>query len=311
LKRRDRQINQRYGPDGDTCLTATISKKIAVMFRKIVLLFSAGFFSVITIAQDVIFPDLKGYRVRKDYPVYRPENLWDFIDGAADNYLAYGFEDLHVAEYKKGRDVIKLEIYRHNDNSMAFGIYSSERSPSFNFTDIGAQGYLTGGSVNFHKGSYYVKLRTFSKKEKVLKSVETLARRVASLLPGDNSLPRELSFFPSAGKKPNEEAYIHENVLGHGFLGKAFRAAYKTGPDEFAIYITDGDSPEEVEKLAHNYIVSTGIATADTGDSKFMINDGYNGTIFLAWKDKRLVIISGLAKDQADIADRYSSDILK
>jgi len=80
---------------------------------------------------------------------------------------------------------------------------------------------------------------------------------------------------------------------------------------EFAIYITDGDSPEEVEKLAHNYIVSTGIATADTGDSKFMINDGYNGTIFLAWKDKRLVIISGLAKDQADIADRYSSDILK
>jgi hypothetical protein len=42
-----------------------------------------------------------------------------------------------------------------------------------------------------------------------------------------------------------------------------------------------------------------------------MLMDGYNGTIFLAWKDKRIVIISGLAKDQAEIADKYTSEILK
>jgi hypothetical protein len=41
-----------------------------------------------------------------------------------------------------------------------------------------------------------------------------------------------------------------------------------------------------------------------------MLNDGYNGTIFLAWKDKKIVIISGLAKDQAEIADKYTSAIL-
>ncbi|HAX92707.1 MAG TPA: hypothetical protein DCY25_01960 [Bacteroidales bacterium] len=281
------------------------------MYRKIMLLFSAGLLSVITIAQDIIFPDLKGYRIMKDYPVYQPENLWDFINGAADNYLAYGFKDLHVAEYKKGRDVIKIEIYRHSDNTMGFGIYSSERSPSFNFTDIGAQGYITGGSINFFKGDYYVKLRTYSKKEKVLKDEETLARRVASLLPGDNKMPPALSQFPSVGKKPNEEGYIHESVLGHSFLGKAFKAVYQTGSDEFSIYISDGDSPEEVKETAHKYIAATGIATVETGDSKIMITDGYNGTIFLAWKDKRLVIISGLAKDQADLADRYSTEILK
>ena len=41
------------------------------------------------------------------------------------------------------------------------------------------------------------------------------------------------------------------------------------------------------------------------------LHDGYNGTIFLAWKDNRMVIISGLSKDQADIADQYTSEILK
>ncbi|MDX9948267.1 MAG: hypothetical protein RBS38_12975 [Bacteroidales bacterium] len=281
------------------------------MYRKIMLLFSAGLLSVITIAQDVIIPEMKGYRIMKDYPVYKPENLWDFINGAADNYLAYGFIDLNVAEYKKGKDVIKLEIYRHSDNTMGFGIYSSERSPSFNFVDIGAQGYIAGGSINFFKGDYYVKLRTYSKKEKVLKDEETLARRVASLLPGDNAMPPVLSQFPPDGKKPNEEVYIHESVLGHSFLGKAFKAAYQTGSDEFSVFISDGNSPEEVKETAHKYIATAGTAAVETGDSKIMITDGYNGTIFLAWKDKRLVIISGLAKDQADIADRYSTEILK
>lgn len=281
------------------------------MYRKIMLLFSAGLLSVITIAQDVIIPEMKGYRIMKDYPVYKPENLWDFINGAADNYLAYGFIDLNVAEYKKGKDVIKLEIYRHSDNTMGFGIYSSERSPSFNFVDIGAQGYIAGGSINFFKGDYYVKLRTYSKKEKVLKDEETLARRVASLLPGDNAMPPVLSQFPPDGKKPNEEVYIHESVLGHSFLGKAFKAAYQTGSDEISVFISDGNSPEEVKETAHKYIATAGTAAVETGDSKIMITDGYNGTIFLAWKDKRLVIISGLAKDQADIADRYSTEILK
>ncbi len=44
---------------------------------------------------------------------------------------------------------------------------------------------------------------------------------------------------------------------------------------------------------------------------KYVLADGYNGTVFLAWKDNRIVVISGLSKDQADIADQYTSEILK
>jgi hypothetical protein len=42
-----------------------------------------------------------------------------------------------------------------------------------------------------------------------------------------------------------------------------------------------------------------------------VFKDGYNGDIFLSWKDNRIVIISGLFKDQAEIADRYTSQILR
>lgn len=281
------------------------------MRNRIMLLLAIGFISSACLAQDIVFPQLKGYKIKTDYPVYLPDNLWDFINGAADNYLANGFVDLHVAEYKKGKAVIKLEIYRHSGNTLAFGIYSSERSPSFRFMNLGAQGYIADGSINFFKGNYYVKIKTFSKKEKVLQAEETLANKVAVMLTGETAMPAILSQFPAEGKKVNEETFINESVLGHSFLNKAFKAAYQVGSDEFSIFISDAISPEAAKKTAETYIASTGISPVETGDSKFMLLDGYNGTIFLTWKDKRIVIISGLAKDQAEIAEKYTSEILK
>jgi hypothetical protein len=261
--------------------------------------------------QDMTMPELKGFKMSTNYPVFTPANLWDFIDGAAETYLAYGFVDLHVAEYKKGRDVIKLEIYRHSGNTLAFGIYSSERSPSFRFMSIGAQGYIADGAINFFKGDYYVKIRTYSKKEKTLQSAETLALRVADMLKGDSGMPAVLLQFPEAGKKQNEETYINESVLGHKFLNKAFKGIYEVGSDNFSIFILENSSAEDALKTVNAYLKSAGMDPSDSGTGKYLLNDGYNGTVFLAWKDSQVVLISGLSKDQSAIADKYTSEILK
>ena len=262
-------------------------------------------------AQNFKFPELAGYKTETNYPVFTPENLWDFINGAADTYLSYGFIDLHVAEYKKGKNVIKLEIYKHGNNTMAFGIYSSERSPSFNFINLGAQGYITGGAMNFFEGDYYIKIRTYSKKEKTLQAAQSLAYKVSDMLNGDSKMPAMLSRFPSNGKKINEETYINESVLGHKFLSKAFKTNYEVGSDNFSIFIQEHNSPQEAARSAEDYLKSTGIEAVESASGKYALDDGYNGTVFLAWKDNIVVIISGLAKDQAEIADQYTSEILK
>jgi hypothetical protein len=262
-------------------------------------------------AQEFMFPELKGYKKNTDFQVFVPDNLWDFINGAAETYLAYGFVDLHVAEYKKGKSVIKLEIYRHSDHTMAFGIYSTERSPSFKYLNIGSQGYVTEGAINFFKGNYYVKIRTYSKSEKTLQEIQSLAHSVAGMLEGSSDMPPVLSMFPLAGKKVNEEMYINESVLGHKFLNRAFKANYETVVDSFSVFIFNCKSPEEAWKSAEAYLVSTGIDPLESSSGKYVLSDGYNGTIFLAWKDNRIVAISGLSKDQADIADTYTSEILK
>lgn len=270
------------------------------------LLISAG-----AAAQDFGFPELEGFKKITKYPVYSPSNLWDFINGAADTYLALGFVDLHVAEYKKGKEVIKLEIYKHSDQTMAFGIYASERSPSFRYLNLGSQGYSVDGMVNFFKGNYYVKIRTYSGKIKVLRAAETLAMKVAAMLEGTTDMPAMLSLFPADGRKANEETYINESVLGHEFLNKAFKAEYSVGSDNFSIFIIKYGSPIEAVQTTVKYLKAAGVDELMIDEGKLVFNDGYNGNVFLSVKDDKLVIISGLAKDQAEIAEKYTSEILR
>lgn len=274
----------------------------------------AGLFLVFAsslFAQELTLPELSGYKKVTNYPVFTPENLWDFINGAADTYLAYGFVDLHVAEYKKGKNVIKLEVYRQKNNTMAFGIYSTERSPSFRYINLGAQGYVADGSINFFKGSYYVKIRTYSKNEKTLQASESLANQVSNMLPGESTLPAILSQFPNEGKKINEETYINESVLGHNFLNNAFKANYEAGNSAFSIFIFEKPDHKAVVESVNAFLKSASMDPTDDDSGKYVIKDGYNGTIFLSWKENRIVVISGLEKDQSEIADRYTSEILK
>ena len=205
-----------------------------------------------------------------------------------------------------------MEIYRQSDHTMAFGIYSTERSPSFRFLNLGSQGYITEDrAINFFKANYYVKIRTYSKNENTLKSAESLAHITSDMLTGTSDMPSALSLFPEAGKKINEETYINESVLGHKFLNKAFKASYESGNDVFTIFIMEKNTLEETRKSIEAYLAASGTEALESENGRYMLKDGYNGTIFLAWKGNRIVIISGLSKDQSGIADKYTSEILR
>lgn len=268
-------------------------------------------FSGFLTAQDLSFPELQGYKKILSYPVIPGEKLRDFYPGTADIYLAYEFIDLNIVEYRKGKNEIRMEIYRHSDPVMAFGIYSSERSPSYRFLNLGAQGYNTGGIINFFKGDFYVRIRTISKSEKNLQTAESLAQRVANMLPGNPEMPAALSRFPDTGKKLNEESYINENVLGHKFLRGAYQAVYEVGPDVFSLFIIETKTPSDTWKIAEAYLRHTGEDVPESETGKYVLSDTYNGTVFLAWAEKTIVIIKGLSKDQSDIADQYTSEIIK
>lgn len=260
-------------------------------------------------AQQSLFPALNGYKTVNEYPVYTPDDLWNYIDGAADAYLALGFIDLNIKEFVKGKQRIKVEVYRFGNDAMAFGIYSLERSPDYDFIGVGVQGYFEEGVVNFYKDRYYVKLMTQSKSGKTNEDMKQLAGLIAGRIEGRNTFPALLDVFPADGKLANQETYLLESVLGHEFLRGAFRASYDTDNERFDIYLFDCTTAEEASIMAGRLAGEAYRGGEDT--FKYVVEDGFNGLLYMALSGRRLIVISGLGRNEMDLAERYIDRMLK
>ena len=261
----------------------------ANLYKKVFFLFIliTGLPVILTAQDSIRFPEMKGYNLRFEYPVYRADDLWDYIDGAADNYLNYHFKELHIAEYVKGKNKIffKVEIYRHESPLYAFGIYSSERSPDYHFIDLGTQGFQEESLVYFLKGPYYVKIMTQQKGKRAERDIETLAHKVEAMLPGPTGFPPELAMFPQEGKTANSERFLATNFLGHEFFDSVFTAKYKINGKVFTMFFIRRNSVSGARTLLGDfYQAATGKVPQPLKEGDRVIKDEYNGDIYLIWK---------------------------
>jgi hypothetical protein len=284
-----------------------------IFLRGAALLLLLPFFSTSqSLAQEIQFPDYKGYTIVKEYPVYTSDNLWDYINGAAESYMSLGFQELSIAEYKRGKKItVKAEVYSHLNPNMSFGIYALERAPSYNFIDIGIQGYRDSDMVHFIKGTYYVKVTTHSKSKKSIEAVYEIARLVENSLEGSTEMPQAIALFPDEGRQPNEEMYYSESALGHQFLQRAFRCSYISDNRHFDIYLFNEMNEQDNFEMLKEYLAKYGLDPGSGNSGKVMFEDGYNGTIFMAWSKGITVLVTGLKSDDSEIANRYIDQILE
>jgi hypothetical protein len=234
-------------------------------------------------ARESLFPRVKGWNVSVESRVYDANDLWDIIDGAADLYLEYSFVDLHIARYttESSREV-KVEIYRHRDGENAFGIYSAERSPEYNFIPIGSQGYRQTSVLNFVGGEFYIKLSSYQSDLASGDDLLTIAKEMEKHLKMDASLPNALQFFPLEGKQLNGEQFIAQNFLGYGFLRAVYTALYGGSPS-FKAFIMEKKSRADADSTLKEYVskMSKENSTALGGD-RFDIRDPNNGPVSIA-----------------------------
>jgi len=260
--------------------------------KKITVLFLAIFISIHLILSSStigteLFPEIKGWTLTPSERVYDPSNLWDLIDGAADSYLSYNFIDLHLADYKNDAGInVRVELYRHSTFDNTFGIYSTERSPDYHFMDIGSQGYLEEGALNFLCGYYYIKVTTSSQGDDAQKSLIQVAENVQQYLAQDHNWPSIFQVFPP-GMIQHSEHYIAENFMGFEFLHSAFTADYNRDGDDFRVFIIRTDEPEGVREMLTKYLKFTK-QDLEIKDGSFQIKDPYNGDINVILKGNAL-----------------------
>jgi hypothetical protein len=243
-----------------------------------------------------LFPEIKGWHLTTNEKVYGPSDLWDLIDGAADTYLSYDFIDLHLADYNNETGInVRVELYRHNTFNNTYGIYTAERSPEYHFINIGSEGYLEEGTLNFLCGYYYVKVTTAFKGEDAQNALIEIAGSVEKNLRQDRNWPDVLQSFPPE-MIPYSEHYIAENFLGFEFLNYAFTADYHQDGEHFQVFIIKTGKPEEVREMLGKYLKFTR-QDDEVTDGLFKIQDPYNGNIDIILKGN---ILAGIVRCESE-----------
>jgi hypothetical protein len=156
---------------------------VSTMIKKIIL--SVIIFSLLIntkAGESNLFPEIPGWKMKEDPRVYNSQDLWELIDGAADIFLSYYFEDIHIAEYTNKDQIIRVELYRHRSIEDTYGIYTAERMPDYPQVLIGSQGYKSQGVLNFMAGNYYIKVMSAGVTEADEKTIALVAGKVDAKL---------------------------------------------------------------------------------------------------------------------------------
>lgn len=255
---------------------------------------------------EINFPELTGFKILQEYPVYYPDNLWDYINGAADSYLDYQFQDLHIAEYIKDDKSYKAEVYHHQNNIYAFGIYALERSSDYKFIKLGVQGYEESTLIHYIKGPYYVKVTTNSDEQESLEILHKIAEAVDENLPGETTIPEIFKSFPESDQIKNTEYFVSSNFLGYSFLKNAFSVKYEKSGMNFSIFQMEAESEAEALQMQKKLTDKAKSVTEDA--PVYVIDDPYNGTILIGMSGNLIVGTNDL-KD-IDLFKEYFSKII-
>jgi len=236
-------------------------------------------------AGEIRFPEIIGWKQSGEIQTFSPKTLYEYINGAADLYLACDFLELKVAEYvnEKKASVI-VEAYRHRTPRDAFGIYSQERLPDGNFLKLGAQGYIDKNILNFVYGSYYVKLNSFNTGAEDREVLKAIAKKVADNLEEKGGLPSLLSAFPPEGKKGNSEKYITRNFLGYTFFNSAYTADYELAGKMFKLFLIEAADKNECKGIIQNYLRQIKNPEREVTEGRYTVSDPHHGVIDLFWK---------------------------
>ena len=133
------------------------------------------------------------------------KKLFDYMNGGAELYLAFGFDDLGVGAYKHGDRELRVAIYKMGGPEQAFGIYAyAARGKK---ADLGGPNSITANMLSFFKGRFYVRVLNHKASKGGEASMLALGKKIYAGLPGKSVIPESVSLLPE-GSIPGTLRYL-------------------------------------------------------------------------------------------------------
>jgi hypothetical protein len=175
-----------------------------------------------------------GWELDGRVEVYDPENLYEKINGAAEQYLAFGFRELHYATLAGTAGFLNVELYDQGDFPSALGIFAAQRDVEREILSDGLLWYyLTPAGAVGGIGKYYFKISGDSADAAITGKARQVAGELARLDIASSRVPRAYTILTDRmGLTLDRVAYQRNDVFQYEFLSDFWFGT--VGPDSDA-----------------------------------------------------------------------------
>jgi hypothetical protein len=158
---------------------------------------------------------VKGWIKFEALEIYNRKNLFDYINGGAELYLAYDFQQLVVQRYlPELKDSLKeksitVEIWQMDSSADAYGIFSFDQEGEK--VKIGQRGIYSDRLLRFWKDKFFVRILGLDDnlEEIILKLGSKINKRIKK----EGKLPQLVSKIPSDSLVPGSVHFFHKQII--------------------------------------------------------------------------------------------------
>ncbi len=174
------------------------------------------------------------WRAESASVAYTPETIFDYIDGHAEVYLAYGFRGSIARRYLGPEELgdIVLDVFELASPEDAFGVFTHDQDGEE--VAVGQGALFRYGWLSFWKGPFFVSIYAEGEGEAAIDAVYQLGHGVAAAIPAVGSLPAIVGLLPSRGLDPRSVRYLHDPTILAAHLHFEGAQVLRLGPDAVA-----------------------------------------------------------------------------
>jgi len=141
-------------------------------------------------ARDIMPPDdfVDGWKLSGAQLQFTKSNLYGHINGGAELFLEFGFEELIVQTYIKNDVEITIELYRMESPEAAHGIYLMKCGNETPSNEINARNTCNRFQLMIVKSNYFVLLNNFGGDDMLFPVTTAFSNSILKSLPEDEPI---------------------------------------------------------------------------------------------------------------------------
>jgi hypothetical protein len=254
-----------------------------------------GLFAGVLAAANPACTLVPGWTPQGEPRSFASDNLFEYMDGNAEGYLLYGFQNMHGVTCVKGGITLVIDISDFGDADSAYGMFCANRDLRKPEAKLGMGGQIVPRRAIFAKGQYYVEVGAEPEGDHTA-TLQAWTAALEKIATGSSEVPVALSWFP-AGQQSLR--LVPESVLGIRLLKRGYVAQYDFGK-AFVVTEASPDSAAAVMQKLRERFGET--AKAPIADDAFQVTDKYLGRLCIARKGRYLAGYGNLADGQDAVA---------